>query len=69
MFHHALIKKITCFMKDEDKKYFKENRPSDKESIIVCISDLIVSAFEVCAYKIRYNTCLYVIFLLNLVHY
>jgi len=69
MFHHALFKRITPFMKEEDKKYFKENKPKNKESIIVCVSDLLVSLFEVCVYKVRYNFCLYMIFLLNIVRY
>ena len=65
MFHHALIKKFTPFMKEEDKIYFKENKPQNKESIIVCVSDLLVSLYEVFAYKIRYNTILYTIFILK----
>lgn len=69
MFHHALIKRLTPFMSEEDKAYFKNNKPKNKDGIIVCVSDLLVSIFEVCAYKIRYNTCLYILFLLNIVRY
>ena len=69
MFHHALIKRLSPFMKEEDKIYFIENKPKSKESVIVCVSDLLVSFYEVFAYKIRYNTLLYTIFILNLTRY
>ena len=69
MFHHALIKRLSPFMKEEDRIYFKENKPKSKESVIVCLSDLLVSFYEVFAYKIRYNTLLYIIFILNTTRY
>lgn len=69
MYHHALLKRLLPFMKEEDKKYFKENKPKDKESVIVCVADLLVSLYEVCAFKIRYTTSLYIIFLINLIRY
>lgn len=69
MFHHAILKKFTFFMKEEDKQYFKENKPKSREAIIVCLSDLLVSVYEVLVFKIRYNTSLYIIFLMNLMHY
>ena len=65
MYHYALIKRITPFMNDDDKKYFNESKPKNKESIIVCVSDLLVSLYEVFVYKVRYSTSLYMIFLLN----
>lgn len=68
MYHHALIKMVTPFTKDEDKKYFKEFRPKNKESVIVCISDLLVSFYEVCVYKVKYSTALYMLFLFNNLH-
>jgi len=69
MYHCAIVKKYTPFLKkdDYDKKYFKENKPSNKESVIVCISDLLVSIFEVIKYKLRYNTALYMLFLINVI--
>ncbi|MBE6156393.1 MAG: HD domain-containing protein [Firmicutes bacterium] len=69
MYHHALLKRLTPFMKEDDKKYFKEHKPKNKDSVIVCVSDLLVSIFEVCAYKIRYNFYLYMIFILNIARY
>ena len=65
MYHYALIKKITPFMNNDDRLYFKENRPKNKESIIVCISDLLVSLYEVLVYKVRYSMALYIIFFMN----
>lgn len=69
MYHHALCKRILPFMNEDDKKYFINNKPKNKESVIVCLSDLLVSIYEVCVYKVRYNTCLYVLFLVNIMHY
>ena len=69
MYHHALLKRLSPFMKEDDKKYFKENKPKDKESVIVCVSDLLVSLYEVCAFKVKYTTSLYLIFLINLIRY
>ena len=69
MYHYALIKKLSHFIKEEDEIYFKDNKPKDKESIIVCVSDLLVSIFEVCAFKVRYNVCLYILFIMNIFRY
>jgi len=69
MFHYAFLKSLLPFMKEEEKKYFQEYKPKNKNGVIVCISDLLVSIFEACAFKIRYSTCLYVIFLLNYIRF
>lgn len=69
MYHHALVKKIFPFISKEGKVKPKEYKPTSKEGFIVCISDLLVSIFEVGRYKVRYNTCLYFLFLLNIIHY
>lgn len=65
MYHHALIKRITPFMNEDDKLYFKKSKPKNKESLIVCLSDLMVSFYEVCVYKIRYSIALYILFFMN----
>lgn len=65
MYHHALIKRITPFMNDEDKGYFYNCKPQNKESVIVCIADLLVSIYEVCIYKVKYSFALYILFLVN----
>ena len=69
MYHYAIIKRLTPFIKEEEKSYLKENRPKNKEGIIVCVSDLLVSIFECCLFKIRYSFCLYTIFFMNIIRY
>lgn len=69
MYHHAICKKLTPFLTEKDKDYLKKYKPNSKESIIVCISDLLVSIFEVGTFKIRYSTSLYIIFLINIFRY
>jgi len=69
MYHHALVRRIFPIINDEVKDYLKHNKPNNKDSVIVCLSDLLVSIFEVCAFKIRYSVCLYVIFFTNIIRY
>lgn len=65
MYHHALAKKFTPFSNAESKAYLKEHKPKNKESVIVCVSDLLVSIYEVGAFKIKYSVSLYLLFLIN----
>ena len=69
MYHYALLNKSTSLFRKEKINNLKEYRPTCKEGVIVCISDLLVSIFEVGRYKIRYDMCLYLIFIVNLVRY
>lgn len=69
MFHNALLKNIMPFTTSEEKDYFKNYRPNNKESIIVCVSDLLVSLYEVLTYKVRYSCSLYILFLMNIIRY
>ena len=66
MYHYALVKHIIPFINHREKVIAKDYKPTSKEGHIVCISDLLVSIFEVLTYKVRYETCLYFIFLINL---
>lgn len=66
MYHNALLKNIMPFTSVEEKNYFKNYQPKNKESIIVCISDLLVSIYEVITYKISYSMALYTIFFMNI---
>lgn len=66
MYHHALVKSLNPFAKTEELEYLENYKPKNKESVIVCISDLLVSIYEVGTYKIRYNSCLYILFLFNI---
>jgi len=66
MYHNALLKNIMPFTKEEEKEYFKNYQPKNKESIIVCVSDLLVSIYEVVTYKVSYSMALYTIFFMNI---
>lgn len=65
MYHYAIVKKLTPFINEEDKNYLKNHKPKNKESIIVCVSDLLVSIYEVGVYKIKYSAYLYSLFFIN----
>lgn len=65
MYHYALVKRITPFITNEEKEYLHNSKPKNKESIIVCIADLLVSIYEVCIYKTRYSVILYMLFIMN----
>ena len=67
MYHYAILKKITPFVSEEEKKYLATYKPKNKDGVIVCISDLIVSIFECIVYKVRYSVLLYTIFLINII--
>lgn len=66
MYHHALLKKVMPFISNEKVEKAKDYKPTSKEGYIVCISDLLVSIFEVGCFKIRYSACLYFLFVFNL---
>ncbi len=67
MYHYALVKSIFPFINKDEKIKSKNYRPTSKEGFIVCLSDLLVSIFEVGRYKIKYDTCLYILFLMNII--
>ena len=69
MYHYALVKNAFPFINKREKVNAKEYKPTSKEGYIVCISDLLVSIFEVGIFKVRYTACLYFIFLVNLINY
>ncbi len=69
MYHYALVKNAFPFINKGEKVKAKEYKPKSKEGAIVCISDLLVSIFEVARFKVRYNTCLYILFAINLMRY
>ncbi len=69
MYHYALVKNLLPFINKDDKVKAREYKPQSKEGYIVCLSDLLVSIFEVFHFKVRYTTCLYFIFLINIIRY
>ncbi len=69
MYHYALVKHTLPFINKREKVSAKEYKPTSKEGYIVCLSDLLVSIYEVGVFKVRYKTCLYFLFLINLINY
>lgn len=69
MYHYALTKKCLPFINHDGKVNPKEYKPLYKEGYIVCISDLLVSIFELGMFKVRYSICLYLLFIINLMRY
>lgn len=69
MYHYALVKKALPFINSDKKVSAKEYKPKSKEGYIVCLSDLLVSIFEVGIFKVRYSVCLYLLFLINIMNY
>ncbi len=69
MYHYALVKHAFPFINKREKVNAKDYKPTSKEGYIVCLSDLLVSIYEVGVFKVRYKACLYFIFLINLFNY
>lgn len=69
MYHYVLVNKSTSLFRKEKIGNIKEYRPTCKEGVIVCVADLLVSIFEVGRYKVRYDMCLYILFIINLMRY
>lgn len=66
MFHHVIVKKILPFFNYKEKAKIKDNKPTSKEGVIICISDLLVSIYEFEKYRLQYGISLTVLFILNL---
>ena len=67
MFHHTLFRSIFPIINPDEKVKIKEGKPKSKEAWIVCLSDLIVSAYEGLRYNIATKTSIYAIFLFNII--
>ena len=67
MFHHVVLKKIFPFINRKEKVNFKENKPTNKESWIVCISDLLVSIMECQRFEFSYIANLSYLIILNII--
>ena len=67
MYHYDILKHIITRKNDEVNEYYIKYKPKDRESVIVCISDLLVSLYEGIMYKVRYNCALYMLFLINVI--
>ena len=67
MFHHVVLKKIFPFINRKEKVNFKETKPTNKESWIVCISDLLVSIMECQRFEFSYIANLSYLIILNII--
>ena len=67
MFHHTFFRSIFPFINPSEKVKIKEGKPKSKEAWIVCLSDLIVSAYEGLRYNVSNKTIMYAIFLYNFI--
>ena len=67
MFHHVILKKIFPFINRKEKVSTKENKPTNKESWIVCISDLLVSIMECQRFEFSYIANLSYLIILNII--
>ena len=66
MYHYALLKDTFPFINKREKVNSKEFKPKNKDGYIVCACDLAVSIYETLIFKVRYKTCIYILFAINL---
>lgn len=67
MFHHTFFRSIFPIINLDEKVKIKEGKPKSKEAWIVCLSDLVVSAYEGLRFKVATKTAIYAIFLYNFI--
>lgn len=65
MFHHTMFRSILPFINPDEKVKMKDGKPKSREAWIVCLSDLIISAYEGLRFNIGSKIALYVLFLIN----
>lgn len=67
MFHHTFFRSIFPIINPDEKVKIKEGKPKSKEAWIVCLSDLMVSAYEGLRYNIGSKVAIYAIFIYNFI--
>ncbi|MBO4600736.1 MAG: HD domain-containing protein [Bacilli bacterium] len=68
MFHHTFFRSIIPFINPDEKVKIKDGKPKSKEAWIVCVSDLIISAYEGLRFNIGGKMALYILFLCNFIN-
>lgn len=66
MFHHTFFRSLFPFINPKEKVKIKDGKPKSKEGWIVCLSDLLVSAYEGLRYNLGGKIGVYAIFLYNI---
>lgn len=66
MFHHAFARSFIPFINPTEKVKINESKPQSKEAWIVCISDLLVSAYEGLRFNIFERLAVYIFLLFNI---
>lgn len=67
MFHHTFFRSLIPFINPDEKVKIKDGKPKSKEAWIVCMSDLIVSAYEGIRFNVGGKVAIYLLFIYNFI--